>query len=373
MIIWIQYTLSHSKADHMNSNSATSAPTHVTSSTSDDPTSNHMTPISDHVTAPRSGRDIINLLGMTSSKDHMTSPIVDITSELTYPMFGVCATVKRTGSLDTPPNVTNQLQSFDDNVFDNDQKENFILDDNLLQLEEECLHDNTRGDNPIKLSHNSLSSSCHGNNIGTTWRTSGIKRNVQLFNSPYMVNSSVAVSSNKKRKTVSTCNAITMVTNTGVISTTKSKPSTNNKLLIIIPSMEECQQSISRKRDHVIHTCYDNVVAYHDTLHYVILEHINIILYDVISRYHQIMNKIDYSAISLAGEVTRATEESGTSSNIPCCKHGPAQLRTVKKEGVNKVMILFHYYGAVDKCNVLKYIITMVTIYNCSSSSGLMK
>ena len=35
--------------------------------------------------------------------------------------------------------------------------------------------------------------------------------------------------------------------------------------------MEECQQSISRKRDHVIHTCYDNVVAYHDTLHYVIL------------------------------------------------------------------------------------------------------
>ena len=35
-------------------------------------------------------------------------------------MFGVCATVKRTGSFDTPPNVTNQLQSFDDNVFDND-------------------------------------------------------------------------------------------------------------------------------------------------------------------------------------------------------------------------------------------------------------
>ena len=156
----------------------------------------------------------------------MTSSI-----RLTYPMFGICATVKRTGSLDTPPNVTNQLQSFDDNVFDNDQKENFILDDNLLQLEEECLHGNTRGDNPIKLSHNSLSSSCHGNNIGTTWRTSGIKRNVQLFNSPYMVNSSVAVSSNKKRKTVSTCNAITMVTNTGVISTTtKSKPSTHNKV-----------------------------------------------------------------------------------------------------------------------------------------------
>ena len=76
-----QFDYDVGRVDHVNSNSATSAPTYVTSSTSDDPTSNHMIPISDHVTAPRSGRDIINLLGMTSSKDHMTSPIVDTTSE----------------------------------------------------------------------------------------------------------------------------------------------------------------------------------------------------------------------------------------------------------------------------------------------------
>ena len=49
----------------------------VSSSTSNDylnpPTSDHMIPISDHVTARRSGGDIIKLLKMTSSKDHVTS------------------------------------------------------------------------------------------------------------------------------------------------------------------------------------------------------------------------------------------------------------------------------------------------------------
>ena len=144
-------------------------------------------------------------------------------------MFGVCATVKRTRSLDTPSNVTNPLQPFDDNVFDNgpyNQKENFASDDNLLWLDNECCHDIVQENYPVKQSCD-LVNSCHGN---VAWRSSGIKKSVELFNSPYMVNdnSSAVMCSNKKRKTVSASNAITMVTNISG-NTTKNRPSINNK------------------------------------------------------------------------------------------------------------------------------------------------
>ena len=64
-------------ANHMGGNPATPTLAHVTSSSSDDTsTSDHVIPISDHVTTPRSGGDIIKLLRMASSKDHMTSSLV---------------------------------------------------------------------------------------------------------------------------------------------------------------------------------------------------------------------------------------------------------------------------------------------------------
>ena len=64
-------------ASHMGSNSATPTIAHATSSISDNPSSrDHVIPVSDHVTTPRSGGDIIKLLRMTSSKDHMRSSLV---------------------------------------------------------------------------------------------------------------------------------------------------------------------------------------------------------------------------------------------------------------------------------------------------------
>ena len=57
-------------ADYISCNSATPTVAHVTSSINPDPST------SDHVTTPRSGGDIIKLLRMTSSKDHMTSSLV---------------------------------------------------------------------------------------------------------------------------------------------------------------------------------------------------------------------------------------------------------------------------------------------------------
>ena len=146
-------------------------------------------------------------------------------------MFGVCATVKRTRALDTPSNVTNPLQPFDDNVFDNDpnnQKESFVSDDNLLWLDNEFCHDNVQENHPVKHSCD-LVSSCHGNVMGTAWRSGGIKRNVELFNSPYMVNdTSSTMMCSKKRKTVPASDAITMVTNISG-NTTKNRPSINNR------------------------------------------------------------------------------------------------------------------------------------------------
>ena len=130
--------------------------------------------------------------------------------------------MKRTRSLDKP---SNQLQSVD--YFD--QKENFVSDDNSW-LDEDYRHDNTLEDHSDKL-HNS-NTGFHSNTMttATTWRTIGVNKSVQLFNSPYMVDnmedSSVVLCSNKKRKTASLSNAITMVTNTGTI-VTRSKPSRN--------------------------------------------------------------------------------------------------------------------------------------------------
>ena len=140
-------------------------------------------------------------------------------------MFGVCATVKRTKSLDTPSNVTNQLQSFDDND-PYYQKENFVLDDNTIWLDEGCCHNNTPESHSVTL--HDTNTGCHGNAMATTWRTGGIKRSVQLFNSPYLDDnggdSPVVVCSNKRTKTVSTHDAVTMPPSI----VTRSKPLRSN-------------------------------------------------------------------------------------------------------------------------------------------------
>ena len=140
-------------------------------------------------------------------------------------MFGV-ATVKRTKSLDTPSNVTNQIQSFDDNMSDNDpynQKENFTSYDNLWLNDEYC-HGNIAESHSVKPLHDS-NTGCHT----MVTRTGGIKKNVQLFNSPYMDDkegdSPAVVWSSKKRKTTS--DTITMATGAGTI-VTRSRPSRNN-------------------------------------------------------------------------------------------------------------------------------------------------
>ena len=146
-------------------------------------------------------------------------------------MFGVCATVKRTRSLDTPSNVTNQLQLFDDDIFDDDpynQKENFTSDG---FLDNKCCHDNKAESHPVKLLHDS-NTSCYSHTMVT--RTGGIKKSVQLFNSPYMSiddegNPPAVGCSNKKRKMLAS-DVITIATSSSSSSSSSntSRPSRNN-------------------------------------------------------------------------------------------------------------------------------------------------
>ena len=168
---------------------------------------------------------------------------------LSFPMFGVCATVKRTTSLDAPSNVTNQLQSFDDtpsnvanqlqsldntpsnvaNQLQSFDKENFSLSQVLLWLDDQYRHDNTTPGHSVQVLHES-STSCHSNTMVT--RIGGIKKSVQLFNSPYMGvddkqgDSPAIVWSNKRRK-LSTSHNVTMATNIGATAT-RNKPLRTN-------------------------------------------------------------------------------------------------------------------------------------------------
>ena len=179
-----------------------------------------------------------------------------MTIRLTFPMFGVCATVKRTRSLDTPSNVTNQLQLFDNDMFDNDlynQKENFTSDDNFLWwLDDEHCHDNITENHTVKLLHGS-NTGCQSNTMVT--RAGGIKKSVQLFNSPYMSvddkegNSSAAVWSNKKRK-MSTYDTVAITTSSGTTAT-RSRPARNNS----------CYGSKVSEHTYIYcHNCYNKSV-----------------------------------------------------------------------------------------------------------------
>lgn len=131
---------------------------------------------------------------------------------LTFPMFGVRSTVKRVKSSDRPPNVTNQLQSFNlelDLFGDgpDNQKENIPLFTALWpELDSTGCHDDELTKQfppePPQIS----SASCHGNTVRTDLMPKGIRKNVELFNSPYMGSDSFKepphelMSSNKKRK-----------------------------------------------------------------------------------------------------------------------------------------------------------------------------
>jgi len=118
-------------------------------------------------------------------------------------MFGVSSNVKRSRSSDTPPKVANHSPPSHLNPFDCDpinEKEN--MDDNLFWAEFDSggCHDNDMVRQLPPIQH----VCCHGNTIRKDQRPKGIRRNVELFNSPYMGDNKglphEVMNSNKKRK-----------------------------------------------------------------------------------------------------------------------------------------------------------------------------
>ena len=137
-----------------------------------------------------------------------------------FPLFGMRSNLRRNISLDTPPKVANHplpshvdLSSFDRDPIN--EKENIsFMDDNMLRTElySGGCHDNelVRQLPPAPPIQNI---SCHGGTIRRDQVSKGIKRNVELFNSPYLDSDKKLthnmMSSNKKNKVSS---SVTMVT-----------------------------------------------------------------------------------------------------------------------------------------------------------------
>ncbi|XP_065909970.1 5'-3' DNA helicase ZGRF1-like isoform X2 [Dysidea avara] len=345
---------------------APTTPVHVVSTSSDHKNVTSST----HMVPRRSGVDIIKLLKMTSPGDHVIQSSSHVTSfDVTatppssqsgslFPMFGVRSNVKRSRSLDVPCNAANhiqpvhaQLTSFDSDPIN--EKENIsFVGDNIFWDEQDSngYHDDelVRQLPPAPPSIQQTGS--HGNIIRKDQRPKSIRRNIELFNSPYISSDKGLPhesASSKKRKVSS---SVAMVT-----------PKSGNKLPIVIPSLEECHQlPATPLRDHVIPSCFPSVAAYRDCLCAALTEHINLIVYDVINRWHQIISKVDCSGLRLAGVTMTTTEVETSSSNnaAPCCKHGPAQLRTVRKEGANKGRLFYTCSQPIavgDQCKFFKW------------------
>ena len=130
-------------------------------------------------------------------------PLFFLIHRLQFPMFGVSSNVKRSRSSDTPPKVANHSPPSHLNPFDCDpinEKEN--MDDNLFWAEFDSggCHDNDMVRQLPPIQH----VCCHGNTIRKDQRPKGIRRNVELFNSPYMGDNKglphEVMNSNKKRK-----------------------------------------------------------------------------------------------------------------------------------------------------------------------------
>jgi len=128
-----------------------------------------------------------------------------------FPLFGVRSNLRRDRSLDTPPKVANHplpshvdLSSFDCDPIN--EKENIsFMDDNVFwtELDSGGCHDDEL-ERQLPPAPPIQNVSCHGRTIRRDQIPKGIKRNVELFNSPYLDSDKElmhkVMNSNKKSK-----------------------------------------------------------------------------------------------------------------------------------------------------------------------------
>ena len=100
------------------------------------------------------------------------------------------------------------------------------------------------------------------------------------------------------------------------------------------PAQSECSVQTTPCRSVVIPYSFNSAMEYKQIMQHALKEHINILLFDVASKYYNILSAVDVSLLSVEQPNSREM-------NIPTCKHGVAKLKAVRKEGKNNGRLFY--------------------------------
>ncbi|XP_065653894.1 5'-3' DNA helicase ZGRF1-like isoform X2 [Hydra vulgaris] len=130
---------------------------------------------------------------------------------------------------------------------------------------------------------------------------------------------------------------------------------------LFFPSMDDIKNKIVTKRQIIIPTCFNSVTNYKQTFKAALMEHLNIVLFNVAKKYFEVLVCVDVSAI------TKEFCLKKFDTKAPSCKHGPAVMRTVKKDGKNNGRVFFSCSLPSNlKCN---FFVWMEQVSNCKQLS----
>ncbi|KAM5159698.1 LOW QUALITY PROTEIN: 5'-3' DNA helicase ZGRF1 [Callospermophilus lateralis] len=123
---------------------------------------------------------------------------------------------------------------------------------------------------------------------------------------------------------------------------------------LCFPSGQKVKCAYLPKRQIHIPTVFQSPADYKQTFTSCIIEHLNILLFELAQRLHKALSKVDTSFYtSLKGEKMKTVE-----NNLPSCHHDqPAKLVMVKKEGPNKGRLFYTCdRPKVDQCKFFKWL-----------------
>ncbi|XP_077877930.1 5'-3' DNA helicase ZGRF1 isoform X4 [Ictidomys tridecemlineatus] len=127
-----------------------------------------------------------------------------------------------------------------------------------------------------------------------------------------------------------------------------------NRSELCFPSGQKVKCAYLPKRQIHIPTVFQSPADYKQTFTSCIIEHLNILLFELAQRLYKALSKVDISFYtSLKGEKMKTVE-----NNLPSCHHDqPAKLVMVKKEGPNKGRLFYTCdRPKADQCKFFKWL-----------------
>ncbi|KAJ7369746.1 Protein zgrf1 [Desmophyllum pertusum] len=119
---------------------------------------------------------------------------------------------------------------------------------------------------------------------------------------------------------------------------------------LCFPSAEECDGSVTPTRHVTVPVTFENVMQYRQLFKAALREHLNVVLFELARTYHAALQKVDVSGFGAHEQGNRQ------SSDGPCCPHGQARLRAVKKDGANKGRLFYTCPGTGQaQCKFFKW------------------